>query len=185
MTDGKKEVIMAVKSGKAIRFNEEKVRPMGRTAAGVIGIDCADTDEVVGMICVDKHDDSQTILVVAEKGYGKRTDIDEYRITNRGAKGVKTLNITPKTGTLVTIKNVTNQDDLMIINKTGVTIRMSVSDIKVIGRATQGVRLIKLSSNDEIASVAKIEMEADKGIDNESDTDDKSNDKQGDMFSPN
>ncbi|MBK9732959.1 MAG: DNA gyrase subunit A [Chitinophagaceae bacterium] len=185
MTDGKKEVLMAVKSGKAIRFNEEKVRPMGRTAAGVKGIDCSAKDEVVGMICVDKSDDSQTILVVSEKGYGKRTDIDEYRITNRGAKGVKTLNITPKTGTLVTIKNVTNLDDLMIINKTGVTIRMSVSDIKVIGRATQGVRLIKLTSNDEIASVAKIEMDADKGIDNEDDDENKPNEKQGDMFSPN
>lgn len=185
MTDGKKEVLMAVKSGKAIRFNEEKVRPMGRNAAGVIGIDCAENDEVVGMICVDKDDKEQSILVVSEKGYGKRTDIDEYRITNRGAKGVKTLNITPKTGTLVAIKNVTNLDDLMIINKTGVTIRMSVSDVKVIGRATQGVRLIKLTANDEIASVAKIEMEPDKDTDNEGDAGNKSNEKQGDMFSPN
>ncbi len=137
------------------------------------------------MICVDKDDKEQSILVVSEKGYGKRTDIDEYRITNRGAKGVKTLNITPKTGTLVAIKNVTNLDDLMIINKTGVTIRMSVSDVKVIGRATQGVRLIKLTANDEIASVAKIEMEPDKDTDNEGDAGNKSNEKQGDMFSPN
>lgn len=155
MTTGKCEILIAVSSGKAIRFNEEKVRPMGRTASGVIGIDCED-GEVIGMVCVDKDNQDQTILVVSEKGYGKRTDIDEYRKTNRGGKGVKTLNITPKTGALVAIKAVSDKDDLMIINKSGVAIRMAVSDIKVIGRATQGVRLIKLDKGDEIAGVAKI-----------------------------
>ena len=155
---------------------------MGRTAAGVIGIKFKKKeDEVVGMVCVDKNDESQTVLVVSEKGYGKRTDVDEYRITGRGAKGVKTLNVTPKTGSLVAIKNVVDSDDLMIINKSGVAIRMSVKDIKVIGRATQGVKLIKLDKDDEIAGVAKIEMETDSA---ENDGD-KKNDKQGDIFSPN
>jgi DNA gyrase subunit A len=184
MTDGKNEVLMAVKSGYAIRFNEAQVRPMGRNASGMIGIRFKNKeDEVVGMVCVDKTDTSQTILVVSEKGYGKRSDIDEYRITGRGAKGVKTLNLTTKTGSLVAMKNVTNNDDLMIINKSGVAIRMSVSDIKVIGRATQGVRLIKLDSDDKIAGVAKIELDEVKLSDE--DPDGKDSDKQGDMFSKN
>lgn len=184
MTNGLNEVLMAVKSGYAIRFNEKNVRPMGRTASGVIGIKFKKKDdEVVGMVCVDIADKSQTILVVSEKGYGKRTDVDEYRITGRGAKGVKTLNLTPKTGSLVAIKNVTNNDGLMIINKSGVAIRMAVADIKVIGRATQGVKLIKLQPDDKIAGVAKIEMDVDKEED-EVDRK-KADDKQGDIFSQN
>jgi DNA gyrase subunit A len=184
MTNGKNEVLMAVKSGYAIRFNEAKVRPMGRGASGVIGIKFKKKDdEVVGMVCVDKSDTTQSILVVSEKGYGKRSDIDEYRITGRGAKGVKTLNLTTKTGSLVAMKNVTNNDDLMIINKSGVAIRMSVADIKVIGRATQGVRLIKLNSDDSIAGVAKIELDEVKLTDE--DPDGKDSDKQGDIFSSN
>ena len=140
-------------------------------------------DEVIGMVCVDKEDKEQSILVVSEKGYGKRTDIDEYRITNRGGKGVKTMNVTPKTGALVAIKSVTDKDDLMIINKSGVAIRMGMQDIKVIGRATQGVRLIKLNGDDEIASVAKIEMEEPQSDD---DKDDKKKDgNQGEIFSKN
>src|ERR1043165_284580 len=167
MTNGTCEVMIAVKTGKAVRFNEKLVRPMGRSAAGTIGIRFKEKlDEVVGMICVDTNDKEQTILVVSEKGYGKRTDIDEYRITNRGAKGVKTMNITPKTGALVALKNVTNKDDLMIICQSGVAIRMAVADMRVMGRATQGVRLIKLDNDDAIASVAKIEMD-------EAETDDK------------
>jgi DNA gyrase subunit A len=185
MTNGKNEVLIAVKSGKAIRFNEEKVRAMGRSAAGVHGIDVDEKkDEVIGMVCVDKKDKEQTILVVSEKGYGKRSDVDEYRITNRGGKGVKTLNVTPKTGTLVAIKNVTNDDDLMIINKSGVAIRMAVADIKVIGRATQGVRLIKLNGDDEIAGVAKIEMEKEEP-ENSKDGKGKDDNQQGEIFSKN
>ncbi len=184
MTNGKCEVLIASKAGKANRFNEEKVRAMGRSAAGVHGIKIdAKKDEIVGMVCVDKNDKEQTILVVSEKGYGKRTDVFEYRITNRGGKGVKTLNVTPKTGALVAIKSVTNKDDLMIINKSGVAIRMAVAGIKVIGRATQGVRLIKLAGNDEIAGVAKIEMD-DPVIESK---DGKKDDgtPQGDLFSKN
>ncbi len=185
MTNGKCEVLIAVKSGKAIHFPEEKVRVMGRSAAGVHGIKLDTTkDEVVGMVCVEKIDKEQTILVVSEKGYGKRTDIDEYRITNRGGKGVKTLNVTPKTGALVALKNVTNKDDLMIINESGVAIRMGVGTIKVIGRATQGVRLIKLNGDDKIAAVAKIIMD-DVVIDDETDEKKDDGEKQGDMFSKN
>ncbi|MCY7410079.1 MAG: DNA gyrase subunit A [Chitinophagales bacterium] len=185
MTNGKCEVLIAVKSGKAIHFPEEKVRAMGRGAAGVHGIKLDTTkDEVVGMVCVEKIDKEQTILVVSEKGYGKRTDIDEYRITNRGGKGVKTLNVTPKTGALVALKNVTNKDDLMIINESGVAIRMGVGTIKVIGRATQGVRLIKLKGDDKIAAVAKIIMD-DVVIDDESNEKKDDGEKQGDMFSKN
>jgi len=156
-TTGTSEVIIAVKSGKAIRFNESNVRAMGRTAAGVRGINLdSKNDEVVGMVCVDKDDKTATILVVSEKGYGKRTDLDEYRVIHRGGKGVRTLNITPKTGKLIAIKDVTDENDLMIINRSGVSIRMAVKDIKVQGRNTQGVRLIKLNDTDEIAAVAKI-----------------------------
>jgi DNA gyrase subunit A len=160
LTSGSSEIVMALKSGRAIRFNESTVRPMGRTATGVRGITLEDeADEVVGMISID--DPETTVLVVSEKGYGKRTDIDDYRVTNRGGKGVKTLNVTDKTGKLVAIKGVTDKEDLMIINKSGIIIRIAVSELRTMGRATQGVRLITLKENDEIASVAKIEREED------------------------
>ncbi|HTI61638.1 DNA gyrase subunit A [Mucilaginibacter sp.] len=156
LTSGSSEIVMALKSGRAIRFNEATVRPMGRTATGVRGISLEnDSDEVVGMISIDNPE--TTVLVVSEKGYGKRTDIDDYRVTNRGGKGVKTLNITDKTGKLVAIKGVTDKEDLMIINRSGIIIRMAISELRTMGRATQGVRLITLKENDEIASVAKIE----------------------------
>jgi DNA gyrase subunit A len=156
LTNGKNEVLLALKSGRAIRFNESTVRAMGRTAAGVRGIRLAsDDDEVVGMICVE--DDSYDILVVSEKGYGKRSKLDDYRVTNRGGKGVKTINITEKTGSLIAIKNVKDEDDLMIINKSGIAIRIPVSSLRVMGRATQGVKLINLRDDDEIAAVAKVE----------------------------
>lgn len=158
LTSGSSEIVMALKSGRAIRFNESTVRPMGRTATGVRGISLdSESDEVVGMISID--DPETTVLVVSEKGYGKRTDIDDYRVTNRGGKGVKTLSVTEKTGNLVAIKGVTDNEDLMIINRSGVIIRIAVSELRVMGRATQGVRLITLKGNDEIASVAKIEHE--------------------------
>jgi DNA gyrase subunit A len=164
LTTGNSQVLLAVKSGKLVRFEEEKTRPMGRTASGVRGITLADDkDEVIGMVSIDKNDlnDSQ-ILVVTENGYGKRTKlvdddgVDVYRITNRGGKGVKTLNITEKTGALIAINNVTDADDLMIINKSGLTIRMLVSDLRVMGRATQGVRLINIKGTDSIAAVTKV-----------------------------
>ncbi len=156
LTSGTSEIVMALKSGRAIRFNEAKVRPMGRTATGVRGITLEnEEDEVVGMISIDNPE--TTVLVVSEKGYGKRTDIDDYRVTNRGGKGVKTLNITDKTGKLVAIKGVTDKEDLMIINKSGIIIRIAISELRTMGRATQGVRLITLKGDDEIASVAKIE----------------------------
>lgn len=167
LTTGSSEIVMALRSGRAIRFNEEKVRPMGRTATGVRGVTLAhEKDEVVGMIAVD--DPGATVLVVSEKGYGKRTDIEDYRVTNRGGKGVKTINVTEKTGNLVAIKNVTDADDLMIINKSGIVIRIVVSELRVMGRATQGVRLINLKGNDEIASVARIEHEEDEVEETES-----------------
>jgi len=157
MTNGTSEIVLALRSGRAIRFPEVKVRPMGRTAAGVRGIRLAsEKDEVIGMICMD--DPEMNVLVVSEKGYGKRSKLDDYRITNRGGKGVKTLNISEKTGELIAIKGVTDNDDLMIINKSGITIRMAISDLRVMGRATQGVRLIKLQEGDEIAAVAKVEI---------------------------
>ncbi|SEM67790.1 DNA gyrase subunit A [Mucilaginibacter gossypiicola] len=163
LTSGSSEIVMALKSGRAIRFNESTVRPMGRTATGVRGITLDDeNDEVVGMIAID--DAETTVLVVSEKGYGKRTDIEDYRVTNRGGKGVKTLNITEKTGNLVAIKGVTDKEDLMIINKSGIIIRIAVSELRVMGRATQGVRLITLKNNDEIASVAKIEHDEDEEV---------------------
>lgn len=156
LTNGTSEILMALRSGRAIRFNESTVRPMGRTATGVRGITLAGPkDQVVGMISI--NDPETTILVVSEKGYGKRTDIEDYRVTNRGGKGVKTIQVTDKTGDLIGIKDVTESDHLMIINKSGLTIRMAVSDLRVMGRATQGVRLIKLNDDDEIASIAKIE----------------------------
>ncbi|MCK9423244.1 MAG: DNA gyrase subunit A, partial [Bacteroidales bacterium] len=153
LTQGIDEVVMALRSGRAIRFNEQKVRPMGRNAAGVRGISLAgQNDEVVGMICVPIEKKSE-VLVVSENGYGKRSDLEDYRITNRGGKGVKTLNITDKTGSLIAVKAVTDNDDLMIINRSGVIIRMAVADLRVMGRATQGVRLIKFDEGDSIAAV--------------------------------
>ena len=158
LTTGESQVMLALKSGKAIRFEEAKTRPMGRGASGVRGITLAhDTDEVIGMISVD--DMESNILVVSENGYGKRSSLEDYRITNRGGKGVKTISITDKTGSLVSIKNVTDEDDLMIINKSGIAIRMAVEDLRVMGRATQGVKLINLKGNDSIAAVAKVMKE--------------------------
>jgi DNA gyrase subunit A len=155
LTNGNSHVMLAVKSGKAIRFEESKTRPMGRGASGVRGITLADTqDEVVGMVAVNDMD--ANILVVSENGYGKRSSLDDYRITNRGGKGVKTISITDKTGKLVTIKTVTDLDDLMIINKSGIAIRMEVAALRVMGRATQGVKLINLKGDDTIAAVAKV-----------------------------
>lgn len=157
LTTGSDEILMAVKSGKAIRFNEEKVRPMGRNASGVRGVTLGnEDDELIGMVTVDPTDESNSILVVSQKGYGKRTSLEDYRITNRGGKGVKTLSITEKTGNLVAIKAVTDDNDLVVINKTGVMIRIGMEDIRVMGRATQGVKIINLKKNDEIASVAKV-----------------------------
>ena len=155
LTTGDSQVMLALQSGKAIRFEEEKTRPMGRTASGVRGITLQhEDDEVVGMVAV--NDMESNILVVSEKGYGKRSKLEDYRITNRGGKGVKTLNISEKTGNLVAIKNVDDSNDLMIINKSGITIRMAVEELRVMGRATQGVRLINIKDNDSIAAVAKV-----------------------------
>ena len=155
LTSGDSEVLLAAKEGKAIRFNEKAVRPIGRTGAGVKGITIDGDDEVVGMICVEK-DRKEDILVVSEHGYGKRTDLDDYRITNRGGKGVKTLQITEKTGKLIAIKAVTDENDLMIINRSGLTIRSPVGDIRLAGRATQGVKVINLRGGDSIASVIEV-----------------------------
>ena len=155
LTTGQSQVVLAVRSGKAIRFEENKTRPMGRNASGVRGIRLAnDKDEVIGMISVNDMDSD--ILVVSENGYGKRSKLDDYRMTNRGGKGVKTISVTEKTGSLVSIKNVSDSDDLMIINKSGIAIRMEVESLRVMGRATQGVRLINLRENDSIAAVAKV-----------------------------
>ena len=169
LTNGNSQILLAVKSGKAIRFEESKTRPMGRGASGVRGITLADSkDEVVGMVSVNDMDTN--ILVVSENGFGKRSDLEDYRITNRGGKGVKTISITEKTGSLVTLKNVTDQDDLMIINKSGIAIRMAVSDLRVMGRATQGVKLINLREDDSIAAVAKV-MKDDDEVEDISDID--------------
>jgi DNA gyrase subunit A len=183
LTTGNSQVLIAVKSGKCIRFDESKTRPMGRNASGVRGIRLKDDkDEVVGMISV--NDMESDILVVSENGYGKRSSLDAYRMTNRGGKGVKTISVTDKTGKLVSLKNVTDNDDLMIINKSGIAIRMEVSSLRVMGRATQGVKLINLKDNDAIAAVAKvvhdddniedlenIEVDiADKNLDNKNDS---------------
>jgi DNA gyrase subunit A len=155
LTNGDSQVMIALKSGKCIRFEESKTRPMGRNASGVRGITLnGPKDEVIGMIAVNDNDSN--VLVVSENGYGKRSDLEDYRITNRGGKGVKTINVTDKTGGLVAIKNVTDEDDLMIINKSGITIRMAVSDLRVMGRATQGVKLINIKDSDSIAAVAKV-----------------------------
>jgi len=155
LTNGSSHVLLAVRSGKAIRFEESKTRPMGRGASGVRGISLADAkDEVVGMVTVNDMD--ANILVVSENGYGKRSDLEDYRVTNRGGKGVKTISITEKTGKLVAIKSVNDSDDLMIINKSGIAIRMEITSLRVMGRATQGVRLINLKGDDTIAAVAKV-----------------------------
>ncbi|MFI8378034.1 DNA gyrase subunit A, partial [Leeuwenhoekiella sp. NPDC079379] len=165
LTTGDSQVVLAIKSGKAIRFEEEKTRPMGRNASGVRGITLADdNDEVIGMVAV--NDAESNILVVSENGYGKRSLVEDYRVTNRGGKGVKTISITEKTGNLVAINNVTDDDDLMIINKSGIAIRMAVSELRVMGRATQGVRLINLKNGDTIAAVTKVKKDED-AIDDE------------------
>jgi DNA gyrase subunit A len=194
LTNGENEIVLASSSGRAIRFNEENVRPMGRNASGVRGIKIDEnTEEVVGMICVE--DVYTTILVVSKRGYGKRTYLNDpedkepvYRITNRGGKGVKTLNITSKTGDLLSIKNVVDEDDLMIITKSGVAIRMNVDSIRTMGRATQGVRLINLKGTSEIAAIARvprgdedeageeIELSGDEEQENGSENDDSTND---------
>jgi DNA gyrase subunit A len=169
LTNGNSQILLAVKSGKAIRFEESKTRPMGRGASGVRGITLANAkDEVVGMVAVNDMDTN--ILVVSENGFGKRSNLEDYRITNRGGKGVKTISITDKTGSLVTLKNVTDQDDLMIINKSGIAIRMAVSVLRVMGRATQGVKLINLREDDSIAAVAKV-MKDDEDVEDISDID--------------
>jgi DNA gyrase subunit A len=164
LTDGNQHVILANRNGRAIRFTEDAVRVMGRTATGVRGMTLDEDGEdcIIGMICMDPHSDN-TIMVVSEQGYGKRTHLDDedgepvYRITNRGGKGVKTMNVTDKTGKLVAIKSVSDENDLMIINKSGITIRLKISDIRTMGRATQGVRLINLEKrNDQIAAVCKV-----------------------------
>ena len=180
LTDGSCEILLAKKSGKAIRFNEETVRPMGRTAAGVRGVKLEDDkDEVIGMVCVPVSAEDTSIMVVSERGYGKRTDVDDYRITGRGGKGVKTLNITDKTGTLIAIKDVTDENDLMIINKSGITLRLRVADVRVMGRATQGVRLITIKDKDDIASVAKVpaddEEESSEDLENSNETENNEN----------
>lgn len=164
LTSGESEILLALKSGRAIRFNEAKVRPMGRNAAGVRGIRLGHAkDEVIGMICVENG--GYEILVVSENGYGKRSSLEDYRVTNRGGKGVKTINITEKTGNLIAIKDVDDSVDLMIINKSGILIRMKVADLRVMGRATQGVRLINLKEGDAIAAVTKVEAVEDNGDD--------------------
>ena len=156
LTNGKNHIVIAKSEGKAVHFNESQVRPMGRTAAGVRGVTLdSETDKVIGMVCISRED--ANLLVVSEKGYGKRSEIADYRITNRGGKGVKTLNITEKTGKLVAIKEVVDDDELMIINRSGITIRIEVKELRVMGRATQGVRLIKLNEDDRISSVEKIQ----------------------------
>lgn len=184
LTDGNQEIMMAVKSGRAIRFPEEKVRPTGRGAIGVAGIEVDDqNDEVVGMICIHRDDPTHTILVVSEKGFGKRTLVEEYRITNRGGKGVKTINVTEKTGSLVGILYVTEKEDLIITCKSGITIRTGIQDIREAGRATQGVTLIRLDEGDEIAAISQIEEQEeetvnpeDQGAENTDSTENKTED---------
>ncbi len=175
LTTGASQVMLALKSGKAIRFEEAKTRPMGRNASGVRGITLSNAnDEVIGMISV--NDMESNILVVSENGFGKRSSLEDYRITNRGGKGVKTISITDKTGDLVSIKNVSDEDDLMIINKSGIAIRMAVEDLRVMGRATQGVKLINLKGNDSIAAVAKVMKEEDEEVEeNDSEQKDENN----------
>ena len=157
LTNGSMEILLAKKSGKAIRFSEKKVRPMGRTASGVKGVTLENKqDEVIGMVCVNPDSKDTTIMVVSENGYGKRTELEDYRVTGRGGKGVKTINVTEKTGALIGILDVTDEDGLMIINRSGITIRLGVSRLRILGRATQGVKLINIKNNDNIAGVAKV-----------------------------
>ncbi len=167
ITSGDAEIMIAARGGKAIRFNESAVRPIGRVGQGVRGITLDEGDEVIGMICIEP-DSKQDVLVLSENGYGKRTDLDEYRVTNRGGKGVKTINITEKTGDLISIQAVTDENDLMIINRSGVTIRTKVEQIRLAGRATQGVKIINLREGDVIASVMAVpvsdEEEAAEGV---------------------
>ncbi|MBS1651621.1 MAG: DNA gyrase subunit A [Bacteroidetes bacterium] len=178
LTNGNSEIMLATKLGKVCRFPESKVRPMGRNASGVIGIDLNDEEgeknEVIGMICIENA--QSNILVVSEKGYGKRSDVEEYRITNRGGKGVKTINITEKTGNLIGIKVVNDQNDLMIITKSGITIRLNVSTLRVMGRATQGVRLINIAESDEIAAVTKVDHDAEEDVTENNNASDNSSD---------
>ncbi|MDX1937922.1 MAG: DNA gyrase C-terminal beta-propeller domain-containing protein, partial [Flavihumibacter sp.] len=167
LTDGNSEIMLAVKSGRAIRFPEEKVRPTGRGAIGVAGIEVDDKDDaVIGMICVNKDDKTKTVLVVSENGYGKKTAVEEYRITNRGGKGVKTISVTDKTGALVGMLDVSEKEDLMITCKSGVTIRMPVNGISEQGRATQGVRLIRIDDGDAIAAITNLDETATAGDEN-------------------
>ena len=166
LTTGTSEIMIATRGGKCIRFPEEKVRSVGRTSIGVRGIDLSDGDEVIGMIVVNDME-KESVLVVSERGYGKRTAVEDYRITNRGGKGVITLNITEKTGDLIAIQSVTDEDGLMIINKSGVAIRMGLDALRIMGRNTQGVRLINLKNSDEIAAVAKVTMDKEVEVDEE------------------
>jgi DNA gyrase subunit A len=157
LTNGSNHIIIAKAEGKAVHFNESDVRPMGRMAAGVRGVRLdSETDKVIGMVCINRED--ANLLVVSEKGYGKRSPIDDYRITKRGGKGIKTINVTEKTGKLVAIRQVVDEDELMIINRSGITIRIKVAELRIMGRATQGVRLIKLNDDDTISSVEKIQQ---------------------------
>lgn len=181
LTTGTSEIMIATKGGKCIRFPEEKVRAVGRSSIGVRGVDLSDGDEVIGMIVVNDIQ-NETVLVVSEKGYGKRTAVEDYRITNRGGKGVITLNITEKTGNLIAIQSVTDEDGLMIINKSGVAIRMGMDDLRVMGRNTQGVRLINLKNNDEIAAVAKVMM--DKEVEEETEETAENNDQETQKQAP-
>ncbi|PKO95772.1 MAG: DNA gyrase subunit A [Bacteroidetes bacterium HGW-Bacteroidetes-7] len=165
LTNGNSEILLAARNGKCVRFNEKDARAIGRTGAGVRGINISESDEVIGMICINpesQQNDERHILVVSEKGYGKRSHLDDYRITSRGAKGVKTINITEKTGALIAIKDVTDENDLMIINKSGITIRVAVSNIRLAGRATQGVKLINIKEGDSIAAVCSVNKSEDK-----------------------
>lgn len=165
LTNGNSEILLAARNGKCVRFNEKDARAIGRTGAGVRGINISESDEVIGMICINpehQQNDERHILVVSEKGFGKRSHLDDYRITSRGAKGVKTINITEKTGSLIAIKDVTDENDLMIINKSGITIRVGVSNIRLAGRATQGVKLINIKEGDSIAAVCSVNKSEDK-----------------------
>jgi DNA gyrase subunit A len=157
--------MIAVRSGKAIRFPESKVRPMGRTASGVRAIAMEENDEAIGMVCVEPT--NANILVVSENGFGKRSAIEDYRITNRGGKGIKTINLTERTGALISLIDVTDEDNLMIINRSGLTIRLDVSTLRVMGRNTQGVKLINLRNNDVIAAVAKVSASKEEGSETE------------------
>ncbi|MPM63964.1 DNA gyrase subunit A [bioreactor metagenome] len=171
MTNGKCEILLAARNGKCVRFNEDEVRAIGRTGAGVRGISIEENDEVVGMVSIvpeSMDKEKHNILVVSENGYGKRSHIDDYRITSRGGKGVKTLNITEKTGSLIALKDVTDENDLMIINKSGITIRLDAIDIRVVGRATQGVKLINIKEGDQIAAICRVNKSEDKPIESES-----------------